>query len=67
MILILGALYADAKVSDIWENGFKAGYQFGYQQGLQQPPAVWQSTVSTGKIVGSSTGGAGCPVITRDN
>lgn len=64
MFLIVLALYVEAKVNDIWENGFKAGYEVGYSHGLQQPPQLWKSKHSTGKIVESRQQGQGCPELT---
>ena len=54
LILILAALYAEAKVTDVWENGFKAGYINGYQEAVNQPPKMWKSHSTTGKIVKSN-------------
>jgi hypothetical protein len=54
LILILAALYVEAKLEDVWEMGYRAGYKMGYQEGLQKPPSVWQSNESPSKIVKST-------------
>ena len=61
LILILLALYVEAKVDDIWENGFAAGFQVGFAQGVNQPPRLWKSGAFTGKITESRQPGQDAP------
>lgn len=64
LILILLALYVEAKIDDIWESGFAAGFQIGYEQGLEQPLRLWKSGAITGRITGSRQLGQDAPQTT---
>lgn len=61
IILILLAMWLDLKLQDIWEAGFTAGYKTGYAQGVQQPPLVWKSGATAGKIMESRQPGQDAP------
>lgn len=64
MFLIILALYIEAKVNDIYENGFAAGFEMGYIQGANDTSPVWKSKHSACKMAGSRQLGQGCPKTT---